>query len=138
MRSPHRCGRPGIVDAGAVREQPAARERFGEPRALLARGRGGEIAQPGEALQLVGDRAAGAERGEIEFLERDRLAAEVKAAGEQSVAALAVAMNMVARNGDQLERLLDRARTRDRRGPLASLRDDARSAPRRLPLIPRP
>ena len=58
---------------------------------FLARGRGGEVAQPGEALQLLGERAGGADRGEIEVLERKRLAADGEAAGEQGVAARAVA-----------------------------------------------
>ena len=46
-------GRPGAVDSSAVHQQPAADDRFGEARALFARGRGGEVAQPGETLELL-------------------------------------------------------------------------------------
>ena len=57
MRSPHRCGAQAVVDLGAVGDQPAADHRLGEPRAILAGGGGGEVAKPGEALQLLGHRA---------------------------------------------------------------------------------
>ena len=97
--------RPGVVDAGAMREQPAADHGLGEAGAFLARGGGGEIAQPGEALQLLGDRARAAERGEVELGERHGLAADREAAGEQRFAALAVAGDMVARDGGELQRL---------------------------------
>ena len=49
--------RPGLVDPGAVGDQPAADDRFGQPRALLPRRRCREVAEPREALELLGDGA---------------------------------------------------------------------------------
>ena len=106
MRSPQYCGAQALVDPGAVGEQPAADHRLGQPRALLARCRGGEVAKPREALELLGERTVGTDLREIETGQRQTFAAEREAAGEQSVAALAVAVDVVARHRRELERLL--------------------------------
>ena len=98
--------RPGVVDLGAVREQPAADHGFGEARTLLPRGSGGEVAQPGEALQLLREGAGRADLGEVEILEREGFAAGGEAAGQQGFAALAFAVDMIARHRDDLQRLL--------------------------------
>ncbi len=125
MRSPHRCGAQASSTFGAVREQPAADDRFGEPRALLARGRGGEIAKPGEALQLLGRprrrrpiAAKSSSLSEIVSLPT------VKSPGEEGLAALAVAVDMIARDGDELQRLLRPRLRRDSSEPARELRDD--------------
>ena len=65
----------------------------------------GEVAKPGEALQLLGERTRGSDAGKIEIGERDRDAAGVEPAAEQGLAALAIARDMIARNRDQLQRL---------------------------------
>ena len=49
-------GRPGLVDPCAMGDQPAAGDRLGQPRAFFAAGRGGEVAQPGEALHFARQR----------------------------------------------------------------------------------
>ena len=119
--------------------QPAADDRLGEPRAVLARGGGGEVAQPGEALQLLGQRAVAPIAREIEVARARRLAADGESAGEQGIAALAVALDMVARHRDQLQRLAASACSRERSEPRASLRDDRRARPpSRLALIRSP
>ena len=50
-------GRPGLVDPRAMGDQPAPGDRLGQPRALFAAGRSGEVAQPGEALHFARQRA---------------------------------------------------------------------------------
>ena len=94
---------PGVIDLGAVGDQPAADHRLGETRAIFAGGGGGQVAKPGEALQLLGHRAHGAKRGEVHVGEGDGLAPDREPAGEDGVAALAVALHMVAGNRGQLE-----------------------------------
>ena len=83
--------RPRLVDPRAMGDQPAAGDRFGEARALVAAGRGGEIAQPGEALHLAGERGTGTERGEIHIGQAGFLAAVDQPAGKQGVAAGSIA-----------------------------------------------
>src|SRR5260221_6628156 len=107
--------RPGAVDPGAVRQQPTADDRLGQPGALLARCRSGEVAQPGETLQLLSQRPGCATRAKVEILERQGPAADGEAAGEQGVAPRAFAPDMVARHGDELERLLRRPQPRQER-----------------------
>ena len=115
--------RPGLVDPGAVGDQPAADHRFGETRTLFARRRGGEVSQPGESLQLLGKGAGRADRRDVEVLERQSLAADGKPAGEQGVAARSFAAHMVARDGDELERLLGRPQPGQKRAA-GKLADD--------------
>jgi hypothetical protein len=81
-----------------VGKQPAAGERLAELCAFLSAGGGGEVAKPGKALQLLGDRAASPHCGKVEIGERERLGAHHEAAGQQSVAAGAVTLDMVARD----------------------------------------
>ena len=98
-------GRQPLKLAAVPRDHVAGDRSRGD--ALLA-GRftvGSEIAQPREALQLLGERTVGADRGEIGGGQRQRLRAEAEAAGEQGVAAGAIAGDMVARDRGQLERL---------------------------------
>jgi hypothetical protein len=112
--------RPGIVDARPVGEQPAAHDRFAELGASFARGRRAEVAQPGEALQLF-VQYAGARK--IEVREWDRHAAGCESPREQGFAALPVARHMIARNGDQLQRLL-RASEPGKEGTASELSND--------------
>src|SRR5437868_5531791 len=106
-----------------MREEPAADDRLGEPRALLARRGGGKIAQPGEALQLLGQRLRGADRAKVEVLERQGLTAQRVSAGEQGVTADAFAADVVARNGDELQRLFRRPQPRQE-GAAGEFADD--------------
>jgi hypothetical protein len=88
-----------------MREEPPSRESLRQPRTLFARCRGRKIAQPGEALQRVCRWAANAETREIQLVQRDHFVAQLETAGEQGFTALPIALHMVARNGDQLQRL---------------------------------
>ena len=97
-------GRPGFVDLGAVGEEPAADHRLGKSRATLARCGRGKIAQPGEAFELL-EHGARRRLGKVDVGERQAARAGVEPAGEQGLAALAVARDMVTRNGGELERL---------------------------------
>jgi len=83
-------------------EQPAADHRLGQPRAFFARRGGAEIAQPREALQLIGQGITGADTGEVEVGERQGHAADRKPAGEQRVAARTIALDVIARDRGQL------------------------------------
>src|SRR5438270_9521888 len=97
--------RPGFVDPGPVREQPTADKRLGQPRTLLARGSGREVAEPGKALQLLGQAAGRASPPEVEIPERKRLGPDRETTGEKRIAARPFAVDMVARNGGELQRL---------------------------------
>ena len=61
---------PCRIDLRSVRQKPAPDHGLGKPRAFLARRGGGEIAQPGEALELLGERAGCADGSKIEVLQR--------------------------------------------------------------------
>src|SRR3954453_5452075 len=98
-----RC--PGLVDLSAMGDQPTADHRLGEPSAIFSRRCRGKIAKPGEALQLLCRSARSANLREIHIGEAERVAADLQPAREQGVTALAVALDMVARHGCQLERL---------------------------------
>ena len=89
-------------------EQPAPGKRLGELRTLVARRGGGEVAQPGKPLKLLGQRAADPDAGEIHIDEAERRIAIFKPSGEQSVTARAIAGDMIARDRDQPQRLAAR------------------------------
>ena len=97
--------RPGIVGAGAVGEQPAPGERLGQARALLARGGGGEVAQPGEALRAARRAGRRRRRGEVEVGERDGSLPTTKRPASRASPRWRSPCDMVARHGDELERL---------------------------------
>src|SRR5206468_1469878 len=120
-----------------VRQEPAADQRLGDPRALLARRGRGEIAQPGEALELCGQRTGSPDLCEIEVLERDCLATDGEAAGQKRLPALAVAGDMVARHGDELQRLLRPLEAREQRSA-RELLDDLALGDRAVGAHPRP
>ena len=52
-------------------DQPAAGNRLGKPSSLFAACGGGEIAKPGEALDLAGKRRSSAELAEADVGEKD-------------------------------------------------------------------
>src|SRR3546814_3463587 len=54
----------------AMRGEPLPDERFGDRRGLGAGAGGGEIAQPGKAVEIVGKGRRDGERGEIELGQR--------------------------------------------------------------------
>ena len=98
-------GTPGFVDARSVGEQPSPGEGLADARAFLPRCRGRQVPKPGKSLHPVRDRIAGAEASEIELVERQDLVAKDVASGKHCITALAVALHVVARNRDELERL---------------------------------
>src|SRR5437764_8950952 len=107
--------RPCVVDPSAVRQQPAANQRFGQARTLVARRRRGEVAQPREALELLRQWPGCTNLAEIDILEDKGFAADGKPACEERIAARALAANMVTRDGDDLERLPGRPQARKKR-----------------------
>ena len=85
--------------------EPAPHDPFREARPFLA-GRGrGEVAQPGEALDLLSHIARAAECAEVEVSQRDGLAADEQAAGKQSFSARTIAGHVVAGHGGEPQRL---------------------------------
>jgi hypothetical protein len=107
-------------------KQPAPDDRFGEPRALFARCRCREIAEPGEALQLLGDRTVGADRSKIEIGQGNRFTAAGELALQQSVAPSAIALHMIARHGDETKPLPARPGQARQQRPAGKLLDNGR------------
>src|SRR5205085_7297867 len=73
--------------------------------ALFARRGSGQVAQPGKALQLLGQRIRRANAGEIEIGEWNSNAPRYEPAREQGLPALAIADHMVPGHGNKLQRL---------------------------------
>src|SRR5262249_36974568 len=95
--------RPGSVDLRAVGKEPSACDGLGKPSAFFPGGRRGRVAKPGKPLKPFGKGSLSPDGGQIEVDKPDRLTAKSKCAGQQRVTALAVALDVVARNGDELE-----------------------------------
>ncbi len=94
-----------IGDFLAMCLQPAPHDLLGDRRTLRARRDAGEIAEPGEALQIFGEGRRPARLGEIELGDRPLFAAEVDHAVEQAVAAMDVAEKGIVGHCDELERM---------------------------------
>src|SRR5690348_6886444 len=85
-------GPPRRVDPRPVSEKPAPDDCFGKLRSALSRCRRGEVAKPGESLQLLGQRPIAANGREIQIRKVDGLAPGAKPSGEQSVAAATISL----------------------------------------------
>src|SRR5215218_10354746 len=114
---------PGRIDLGAVGDQPASDDRLGEARAVLARRRRAEIAEPGKSLKLLRSGAVRSNRCEVEIGERQGLAANRELARQERGTTPAVALHMVPRDRRQLERLARGLQPGEERTP-GELADD--------------
>jgi hypothetical protein len=123
MRSPEQDAAAPLIGAPrrlghffAVGGEPATHDRFGNRHASRPRGDAGEIAQPGEALEIVAKGRRPVRRREIELLNRAILTAKADYAFEQGVAATGVAEKGIIRNCDELERVASAQPHRVERG----------------------
>src|SRR5690242_13584404 len=101
---------PGVVDTGAVGEQPAADDCFRRSGTALASRGSGKVAEPRKSLEIVGQRVAARSLGKFKLRQPEGFAPEAEPAARQGFAARTVAGHMIARDGDQLQRLASRLR----------------------------
>ena len=85
--------------------QPAPHHPFGDRRGLLAGRRAGEVAQPAEAVDIVGKGRAKVEPGEIDRVDDLLAATEQEIARAQRLPRPRIAGNVVVGDGQQLERI---------------------------------
>ena len=91
---------------------------------MLHRPRRRKVPEPGEALHSFCNRIADTQGSEVQFVEREHLVAENVATREQCIAPLAIALDVIARDRDELERLASRREQPRKEGALGQLLDD--------------
>jgi hypothetical protein len=99
--------------------EPAARRGLGDLSAPLTRGRGGKVAQPDEALQMVGEIGRQRRVVIVEPAKRHGLAAKMNLAGNNALARDFVPGHRILGHGEQPQRVAPAQLERVERGPPA-------------------
>ena len=103
---PPQVGPPGaLADRLGMGREPGMDDLLGELGGALAGRRGGEVAEPFEALQIVGDVGRKGRIVEVDPVERPGLPAADEAAVEEGLAGGLVARHRILRHRDQLQRI---------------------------------
>ena len=103
---PPQIGPPGgRIDRLGKGVEPAAHQIFGDGRTLRPRRDGRQVAQPGEAVQMIGETARPVGMGEIDRFDPALLAAPVEDAAEQRMTALHIAQHRVLGYRHQFQRM---------------------------------
>ncbi len=93
------------IDAVGIGGEPACHHGFRDRCGLRAGGDARQVAQPGEAVDVIGEAAAPVALREIERLDRPALAAPRQHAREQRFTAADVADHRIVGHCDQLQRI---------------------------------
>lgn len=95
----------GFADLVGMDFQPQPHDRFGDRHADRARRHCRQVAQPGEAVEVMRQRPRPFGLGEIEIGDRDAVAAQCDAPVEQGIAAARIADERILGHRDQFERM---------------------------------
>jgi hypothetical protein len=103
---PPQVGTPGErIDPLGIFIEPSRHQLFGDRCCLRPGGDGGQVAQPGEAVDIFGKRPAPFAALERQRVDRVRLAAKAQFAAQQRLAAAHVADDGIVGHRDQLQRV---------------------------------
>ena len=116
--------------------QPAPHHPFGDRRGLLAGRRAGKVAQPAEAVDMIGKGRAKVEPSEIDRVDNLLAAAKQEIARAECLPRPCIAGNIVVGHGQQLERIFAaQLATVDRRLPAEQVEMIGDPLRQRQPLV---